>query len=649
MRKSLSLCILSTLLVTTACSYSTETEFVIPDLLIPPEPVSLNKNDYPVFPDKDAGSDLAISAEKGGSGFTGEDWTTNVNFDFIGDPRAVKGGTYREGIPNFPGTLRFVGPEANTSLNFMIAAMTYESLLNQHPITLEYIPALATHWQIYPDKMTYRFRINPNARWVDGQPVTADDVVATWDFYMDEGLQAPFYRLTWGKFERPVAESKYIVQVKSLKVNWRNFLYFSSMHILPAHILKNVDGATYLEEYNFKMLPGTGPYHVLEENIDKGNSITITKRKDYWAADQRRTVGLNNFDQIREIVVRDENLKFEMLKSGDLDNFHLLKAQRWVEELDFAHIQRGLIQKRKVFNHSPNGIQGLAFNTRRSPFDDVRVRKALFHLFNRKQMVEKLMYSEYELMHSYFHASIYENPNNPKVMYDPELAVNLLEEAGWKERNSRGRLVKNNQPFEMEILYQQQSFERYFTIYQEDLRKVGITVNLRLVTPETQFMLMMERQFDLVMSGWGGLLYPNPENTYHSSLADPINTNNITGIKNARIDEICDAYDRMFELEERIVAIKEIDGILANEFHYILQWAGPFHRFVYWNKFGMPKGHITRVGDYADPPSLWWFDPTKLQKLHEAQQDPTMQLEVGPSEDRYWLEFDQLLAPQEES
>ena len=647
MRKALSLSILSALLGAAGCSYSTEAEFVMPDLRVPPEPVSIDKSDYPVFPDADAGADPDVPAEEGGARFTGEGWETNTDFDFIGDPRAVKGGTYREGMPNFPGTLRFVGPESNTGLNFMIAAMAYESLLSQHPTTLEFIPALATHWQISPDQSTYRFRINPNARWADGQPVTAEDVVATWNFYMDEGLQAPFYRLTWGKFEEPVAESKYIVSVKSLKVNWRNFLYFSGMSLLPAPLLAEVDGATYLEEYNFKMLPGTGPYHVLEAGIDKGNSVTIQRRNGYWAADHRRNVGLNNFDQIREIVVRDDNLQFEMLKRGDLDNFYLSKAQRWVEELDFDLIGRGLIQKRKVFNHSPNGIQGLAFNTRRAPFDDVRVRKALSHLFNRAQMVEKLMYNQYELMHSYFPGSIYENPDNPQILYDPGIALELLAEAGWKERDSRGRLVKDGQPFEMEILYRQQSFERYFTIYQEDLRKVGINVNLRLVTPETQFTLMMERQFDLVMAGWGGLLYPNPENTFHSSLADPDNTNNITGIKNARIDEICDAYDRMFDLEDRIAAIREIDGIMANEFHYMLQWTGPFHRFVYWNKFGAPSGHITRVGDYSDPPSLWWFDPEKLRSLHEARGDSTIQLEVGTTENRYWLEFDQVIAPQE--
>src|SRR6185436_17354489 len=120
-----------------------------------------------------------------------------------------------------PGTLRVEGPESNTQLNYMIHPMVYESLLSVHPTTLDYIPALASHWQVSADKLTYRFRIDPNARWSDGQPVVADDVLATWDFMMDKGLQSPSNQLVFGKFDRPVAESKYIVRVHSKQLNWR--------------------------------------------------------------------------------------------------------------------------------------------------------------------------------------------------------------------------------------------------------------------------------------------------------------------------------------------------------------------------------------------------------------------------------------------
>src|SRR5437016_12401839 len=92
-------------------------------------PVSINKDDYPIFPDADAGADPAVPAEQGGKGFTGEGWETNTKFDLIGDPRAVKGGTIRDVIVDFPGTLRMAGPEWNTSVNYTIAGLVYESLL----------------------------------------------------------------------------------------------------------------------------------------------------------------------------------------------------------------------------------------------------------------------------------------------------------------------------------------------------------------------------------------------------------------------------------------------------------------------------------------------------------------------------------------
>src|SRR5262245_19210423 len=187
-------------------------------------PVSLNKDDYPVFPDLDAGADPSVPAEQGGKGFKGEGWETNTSFDLIGDPRAVKGGMLRDHMISFPGTLRMAGPEWNTEDNYVIAALVYEPLVNLHPTTLEYMPVLATHWKVDPDKLTYRFRIDPNARFSDGVPVTSEDVIATWKFYTDKGLDDPYYYTQYTKLEMPVAESKYIVRVKAKELKWENFL-----------------------------------------------------------------------------------------------------------------------------------------------------------------------------------------------------------------------------------------------------------------------------------------------------------------------------------------------------------------------------------------------------------------------------------------
>jgi microcin C transport system substrate-binding protein len=610
-------------------------------------PVSTNKADYPVFPDADAGADPAVPAEQGGKGFTGQGWETNTDFDLIGDPHAVKGGALRTQLVDFPSTIRLEGPEANTYFNFGITYMAYESLLAIHPTTQDYIPSLATHWQISPDHMTFRYRINPNARFSDGTPVTADDVVASYDFRMDRTLQSPATRLNLEKLDRPVAESKYIVRVHAKKLNWRNFLEFStsSMLIFPAHILKNLSGEQYIKNYNYKLLPGTGPYTIEEADIDKGKSITVRRRKDYWAANSRANVGLNNFDEMRFVVVRDENLAFEQFKKGEVDAYLISRARQWVEETNFDTVQRGLTQKRKVYNNEPQGFQGIAFNTRMAPYNDIRVRKALTLLFNRKQLIEKIMFNQYVPQNSYEAGSPYENPNNPPNDYDPQTALKLLADAGWSSRDAQGRLVKNGVPLQLELLYDVKTFEPHLTVYQEDLRRVGINLNLRLITFETMFQMLNQRKFQMALMAWGSSPFPDPETMWHSSLADVNSSNNFTGFKDPRVDQLCVEYDHAFDVKDRIRVIREIDGILADAYQYILLWNAPYTRFIYWNKFGTPPGYISRTGDFYGGYKmygiyqLWWADPAKEARLQQAMRDPSMRLEVGPSDDRYWLEY----------
>lgn len=606
-------------------------------------PVALDKSAYPVFPNADSGADPAVPADRGGRGFTGAGWETNANYDLIGDPRAVKGGVFREYQLDFPTTLRLNGPEANTVLNSMIGNMAYETLLGLHPTTLDYMPVLATHWQVSPDKLTYRFRLDPNAKFSDGQPVTADDVIASWSLMVDKGLQDPMTELVFAKYDKPVAESKYIVRVTSKLLNWRNFLYFAaSMPILPAHVLKTINGDRYVKEYNFKLLPGTGPYVINEADVVKGRSLTIRRRKDYWAENVRRNIGTNNFDEIREVVVRDQKLAIEMFKRGDLDYFAPVNPTFWIQELgDIDRIQRGLIQKRKVYNDKPMGMYAIGINMRKAPFDDVRVRQALAHMLNRPLIVEKLFYNEYTPINSYYAGGIYENPNNPRMPYDPQLAIKLLAEAGWKDRDAQGRLVRNGQPLTMELMYANKLWEPAFTTYQEDLRKVGVGLNLRFLTPETMFQLMGDLRFDLISFGFTGLLFPNPETSVRSTLADAKSTNNVTGVKNQRIDQLLDVYDREFNAQKRIEIIREIDGILANIHSYILMWDTPYERIAYWNKFGYPEGYLSRIGDYRDVPSLWWIDSQKQAELARAMSDTSAKMAVGPVEARYWQQYAQ--------
>lgn len=275
------------------------------------ETVSIKKFDTP------PGADPSVSAEDGGEGFTGEGWQTvkEVDINKLGSPDAVKGGQLVMSIPDFPGTLRTIGKDANSYFNSMAEGLMYETLLSLDPVTEEYIPSLATHWKISEDKLEYTFRINPDARWADGKPVTSEDVIATWKLLVDPGILEAYSNILYGSYEEPVALSKYIVKVKTKELNWRLFLYFSvSMSILPAHYIGGISGGDYLNKYQFEFVPGTGPYLIQQADINKGNSIMIRRRSDYWAENSEANKGLYNFDLIRFEVVQDDGLEFEKFK-----------------------------------------------------------------------------------------------------------------------------------------------------------------------------------------------------------------------------------------------------------------------------------------------------------------------------------------------
>ena len=587
-----------------------------------------------------------VPPELGGPGFAewvknnpDEGWLTG-NPTAAGNPDAVKGGRLRMAMVEFPSTLRTVGKDSNSTFLSAVEGLIFEPLLTLDSNTLETVPVLATHWRISEDKMTFSFRINPEAHWSDGAPVTADDVVATWSLHVDEGILMPYDNLLYGKFEEPVAESPYLFHVTTKEENWRHFLYFGiSMRILPAHIIGGMDGGEYLEEFQFKMVPGSGPYELLEENIDNGRSIVITRRQEgWWGADLPENLGSYNFDEIEWLVIMDERLTLEKFKKGELDFYLVSRASWWANEFEFDEIDHGIVLKNKVYNEKTQGVAGLAFNMREWPFEDIRVRKAFAHLYDRDKLIEKLFYNQYEKLNSYYAAGAYENFDNIVYDYDPEKAKQLLAEAGYKTRNSDGWLQdENGRIIELTLTFDSPSWERIHTVLQEDLKKAGIKLNLKQLTSATQFQNNMDHNFKLTFQSWGGLFWPNPNSSFHSENADVTPSTNITGVKDAYVDSVAAIYDEEYDQKKREELIKLIDYRLSELAPYALAWYGPFHRIVYWNKFGYPEGYLGRMGDFLAIQSLWYVDPEREKAMDEAIADPGKKLPVGEVVDQYWL------------
>ena len=595
--------------------------------------------------------DLETKPEEGGYGF--EDLADELGFEtyawseeedgtYFGDPRAKKGGMFNYIHSLFPRTMRIIGQNSSQVLNSMtISNLCYEGLLSQHPTTLEFIPSLASHWKISDDKMEFKFRIDPDARWWDGMPVTADDVIATWDLRMDETILSPFEQMTYGKFERPVAESKYIVSVKANAVNWRNFLYFSTMKLHPDHILKDLDGTAFLEEYAFSVVPGTGPYIIREENIKNQESYLLERREDYWSKDSPFKRYMHNFDKIKISAVKDNDaLQFEKFKKGEQDVFNVNRSRRWIEETDFEATENGWMKKQRIFSEKPAGTSGYYFNMREWPFDDKRVRYAFCYLYDREKMNREMYYNEYGMMNSLYSGTVYENKNNNKFTYDPEKAVQLLIEAGYKSRNSDGWLVHEETGKVLSFTIITQKTSAYMiTPVQQMLKEYGMDMQIQFIDYNTMIKNVNARNFNVCMLAYSGLIYPNPESSLRSTLADQDDNNNVWGFKSARVDELLDEYDICFEQTRRIEIIQEIDGIF-NEVHPIgFSIARNYSRLMWWDRFGYPDWMLSRyVGEYWDTLYYWWIDDEKAKTLDDAMENDK-KLPIMPIDMKYWPQY----------
>ena len=586
---------------------------------------------------------LKDSPEHGGIGFENFaehlGWKTNTNIK-SGDPRAVKGGTLTMlGGAEYPKTFRDIGKDSRHQINSLMSGIQYDPLLSFDYEDLEWKPNLATHWKMESDSLTYRFRIDPNARWSDGKDVTSKDVVAYFNLLVDPGHKDPNVTKFYDEyFETPIAETKYIVKIKAKKKDWRVFRYAASFTPLPSFYLEDIDGAGYIKLYNFTFMPVSGAYKYDSKNSKTDSHITFKRRDDYWAKNYKRNKGYNNFDNIKFIFIEDDNQQVVKFFNGEYDIYPWSRAQWWVEKFNDEksnEIKMGWVQKIKVFNSLPKGPSGIVFNTRQSPWNDIRVRKAFAHLFNVEKLNERLFFNEYVQLNTFFYGTPYANPNNPYTDYNPEKAIKLLNEAGWTVKPGETWLTKNGQIFEFEFLIGPGE-DRIYTSFQQDLSDVGIKMTFNQMDSNGAFSTTMKKEFEVTSQGWTGGFFPSPEGMMHGKYADDIEVTNITSMDIPELNDLIDEYNEEWDPKKRIPIAHKIDSIAVESYHYAMGWTSPYGaRMLYWNKFGIPEQGISYVGGWQSPISMWWIDPKKETKLNSAKNNNT-KLPKEPEIIDYW-------------
>ncbi len=527
---------------------------------------------------------------------------------------ALKGGSYSTWAGEFPKSLN-MWLDYN-SFSGQISQLMFEPLVEMHTTRDEPVGALASSWEISPDKKSYTFKIHPDSKWSDGKPVTAEDVQFYYDVMMNPKNLTSLFRVDLSRFSRPEVVDEKTVRITAEEAHWKNFWSAAGFFAFPKHAWKDKD----FNAQNFEFPVVSGPYALDEVKMNR--SVQLKRRGDWWGRVKRYNVGKYNFDYLLFKAIGDRTKALEVLKKEEFDAYPVYTAQIWAEKTNFPQVEKNWILRQRIFNKDPKAFQGFALNLRRPIFQDLRLRQALGHLLNRELMNDKLMFNQYFLLNSYY-PDLYpnnENPGLPLTKFDPEKARALLKDAGWQV-GSDGILTKEGEQLAITILHHEGSDLRHLNIFLEDLKAVGINARIDLVSRSSYTKRMDNHDFDMTWVNWDASRLRDPEPMWSSKQADEIATQNYCGLKDAEIDQLIEQQKLEMDLSKRNDILKKIDARLMALSPYVLMWQSGSARLLYWNKFGTPKYVLGKYEDERRAVDYWWYDPDKARALEEALEE----------------------------
>ena len=501
---------------------------------------------------------------------------------------------------------------------------------------------LAETVEIAPDRLSVAFTLRPQARFHDGSPVLAEDVVWTFDTLRAQGR--PFYRAYYADVDRVEAtgDRRVVFHFKSNQ-NRELPMIIGEMPVLPKHWWQGRDFSRPLTDPPL----GSGPYKV--GRYEFGRTLTLDRVPDYWAANLPTAKGMANFDHETTEYFRDATVAMEAFKAGQIDFRDENIAKNWATAYDFPAVQKGLVKKEEIRHELPTGMQGFAMNTRRPLFADRRVRQALAMAFDFEWMNKNLFYGAYTRTQSYFSNSDLASSGLPQGQelkllepfrdsLPPELfttafslpvtdgsgnnreqlrqALGLLREAGWEVKD-RKLVDKQGRPFAFTILLPDPSYERVALPYVQSLDKLGIAATVRTVDPSQYQKLTDAFDFDMTMTVWGESEVPGNEQMDYWSCqaAKSDGSSNLAGVCNPAVESLVQKVITATDRTELQDATRALDRVLLWGWYVVPNWHLSYHRVAYWDKFVRPDKPV-RSGYVFDD---WWVDPAKDTALQAAK------------------------------
>ncbi len=511
---------------------------------------------------------------------------------------------------------------------------------------------IAESMEVPEDRSWIIFNLRPQARWHDGEPITAEDVVWTFETLVSEG--ANFFQNYYENVAKVEELSEYRVKFTfSGGKNQELPLIVGQMPVLPKHYWADRD----FKKTTLEPPLGSGPYRVKE--FEPGRYVVYERVEDYWGADLPVNVGKNNFDSRRTDFYRDDTAIRLALKSGELDLRFENQAKAWASDYDIAAVEHGWLKKETIKHHRPSGMQAFVMNIRREPFSNRKVRKALAYAFDFEWSNKTLFFSQYTRTESYFSNSElaatglpqgeeleilerYKDRIPPEIFTEPyrapttdgsgwprenlKEAFRLLAEAGWVVKDLKLVNEQTGQQMSIEILLGSQSFERVMLPFARNLERLGIDTQIRLVDPTQYGYRVHNRDFDMIVSGWGQSDSPGNEQRgkWGSYVADVPYSENYLGIKDPVIDEIIELIVQAPDRESLVNRTKALDRVLLHGHYVIPNWHSQSHRALYWDKFSRPDGFLKNGVSI----SHWWYDEAKAAVLAENIQSGLSDIQV---------------------
>ncbi|MFO1420394.1 MAG: extracellular solute-binding protein [Candidatus Competibacteraceae bacterium] len=502
---------------------------------------------------------------------------------------------------------------------------------------------IAESVEVPDDRGSVTFNLRPQAKFHDGTPITADDVLFSFETLKTKGT--PLYRFYYANVAK--VEKLGERQVKftfSPGENRELPLIVGQMPVLSRKYWQDRDfGATTLE-----VPVGSGPYRI--ERFEPGRFIVYRRDENYWGKDLPVNRGFNNIDRLRYDYYRDVTVALEAFKSGAYDLRMENSAKQWATGYDFPALEKGLVKKETFSRQMPAGMQGFAFNLRRPLFQDPRVRQALAYAFDFEWSNRNLFYGQYTRTRSYFDNSelaarglpspeelavlepsrkelppevfttAYEPPaasDDVQLRANFQKALQLLQEAGWVFRDRKLVNAKTGEPFRFELLIAEPTWERIALPFARNLERLGIEMSVRSVDPAQYENRERSFDFDMIVNVWGQSLSPGNEQRefWSSAAADQPGSRNLVGLKNPAIDKLVDQVIAAPDRASLVTRVRALDRALQWSFLVIPHWHIPYDRIAFWDKFGYPA--VTPLQGVQL--NAWWIDPARDKTLTERK------------------------------